>query len=120
MILKKIGHKLGLTKRNKKKLSEILYSKGIVISKSSESDMILPQIAQFGEEDYSLVVECPIAQFNVRNKNLFNSVNIGSEVLIAYQEINKITSNYVSPNFNYKKELDKVLLGYKLESARAI
>jgi len=135
MKLKKILWGVGLTKKTRTELSDVLYESARVIDKNHTEIDNLPfdfiaNMISFGsalsgdvETNYTAYTIDFLGQpasFNIVNKGLFESFKIGDNVNLGYRQIYSVTCDYVPPNFEKKVELSKTLSGYQFVSAEKI
>lgn len=135
MLLRRLGWTLGFTKDVREELSELLYEIAVV-SKDYEPENdqrttgmlagaaagnpaagLAIGILMSEDEEYNITFKSPKASFSFDDEELFSRFQRGDRVKVGYREVRKVTYDYVPPNFNEKKPIERTLAGYKFESA---
>ena len=129
--LRKIAHSLGLTRTVRKELSDIISEQAIVTDKFEEKG-VYPAYRESGRlggmsepvRDYYVNHFVKFAgesrTFEANNKLFYLTLHVGDRVNLTYREISSVVMDYADNDFSQKKELERQIAGYEIESAEKI
>ncbi|PIN81223.1 hypothetical protein COV11_02400 [Candidatus Woesearchaeota archaeon CG10_big_fil_rev_8_21_14_0_10_30_7] len=126
MNLTKLGWHLGLTKRWKTELSDLITEEGTVTWKhyvEARSDATSLPAGDWdirGELHYYITLEGKTVQFHLDSPSVYKQFEEGDKVKINYQKAHLLTLNYVAPNFDNKVEVKRRKLKDKFVTAEKI
>jgi hypothetical protein len=125
-MIEKYLHSFGLTKQKKREESDLLCDNASVSKKYvPEEDKLILGIAignpALGralsrDEKYMVSFKGPKVSFEVDDKKLYNRFNTGDSAQVIYREIIEKVYDFVPPDFNNRKEIDRYVVDNKVVS----
>ncbi len=138
MILKKIGHWFELTKEIKTELSDILYDIATVSKDYQPEDNQMGTGIALGtatgnigmgvalgsamseDEEYKIRLKGSKVTIDLDDRQIYEQFENGDQVRLAYRETQRVTSDYIPPNFERKQEIERVLSDPRFVSAEKL
>lgn len=127
--LKKLANSLGLTKRTRRELSDIIEEDTVVVNRFKEEGLYIPfpeQYTRLSEprlEDYQtnyFVVLKGSRTFEINDEFLYRIAHAGDQVRLSYRDVYEIVSDYAGGDFSMKAEIERRRVGFRVESADKI
>jgi hypothetical protein len=132
--IKRIAHKLGLTRERRRELSDIISETAVVESTFKESGVYPPMPTEpFGGKhfeigascfytNYFVKFRCEATPLEVNDEFLYRTLHAGDKVNLSYKTISEVIYDYVGDDYSKKQELpeSRSIVGRKLESAEKI
>ncbi|MCI1779251.1 MAG: hypothetical protein LKI53_04755 [Bacteroidales bacterium] len=129
MYLKRIAWRLGITKKIKIELSELIYERGVVAKKflfdeydkypvNDHDDLI--GIIGLTTYDYHILFKGEKVNFFIKDRMLFDKLERGADVIITYREKYKVFFDYTSENFDKKQEVKREFIENIFVNAKII
>lgn len=123
MAIKRLGWKLGLTKEKRQELSDVICVEDKVAKKEKVPNLFAYGSAEWfaaGGDKCCVTLAGSNVSFTLNPWHELNSYNEGEKVRVAYREVHTITLDYVPPDFEAKKAVERKLAGYELVKTEKI
>lgn len=134
MLGRRLAHKLGLTKEKVEELSETLYETAMVASREHTKEESFPSYTYtyagfrpyirygnpvYGRDHYHVRLDGAVS-FYLDDESLYNSLQEGDGVRVAYKKVDELVYDYVSPDFKNKRLVKREFLRNEVVSVERV